>query len=468
MRNPASVMSTRLAPRASATNKLIMGVPSIAGIVLALGAGRIGTPWMIALGLALVGAGLLLGTWHYKRAWAVQVRQDNAAADAVLDSGETLLLERQIQYGWPLVPTLICAALVLIASVAEYPFPPVLLAIVFALIAAIAWLIAIRRARTLGSIGAEGLFMGSELFTWSTIDSISTNSGVQPADRLLMVSLRQNGKERVLEIPLASLKVPGPVVHQVADEWLHRARREAARAAGAREAARLHEHFAAHPEEEAAYIRKAFENFEHESREMRARLDQLREQAARPASIWRNPPGARPWKEQWAILAIVFVMIGLVAFGLKTDMYKSAAWSTASLYVILGGSALFSAWALFKVLPRIPRRSKVGVALIVPFMIAMCAWSIVGNALPDIYTQLAGRPFTLVQEMQRQLSPSGKGCRQRIHAQIFDEGNPTDFYCASTAEYSRLPDHGMMRARGKETWFGRHVERLEPADSPAR
>ena len=173
----------------------------------------------------------------------------------------------------------------------------------------------------------------------------------------------------------------------------------------------------------------------------------------------------RQQQRNFAVFLGVFVL-GL--FGLFADFHASPRWVTASWWITLGGGIPVSI-GLFMVLRRYSPPQGKGrelLAMLGMSCLVILLWGgVLTRALPDIYTRLAGDPFALKQRGTKETG-SGKGrwlCYYVVHAPLFRTGKPgSHSYCAGSDEYEALPWHGEMVIRGRESWFGKHVDRVEP------
>jgi hypothetical protein len=91
----------------------------------------------------------------------------------------------------------------------------------------------------------------------------------------------------------------------------------------------------------------------------------------------------------------------------------------------------------------------------------MISWTIVGRSLPDLYTRLAGQPREITAPLV--MKYGARKCRHEIRGAFFDGRFPAR-YCATPMEAAALPSSGPMSIRIRETWFGTHVDGIEPVD----
>jgi hypothetical protein len=101
------------------------------------------------------------------------------------------------------------------------------------------------------------------------------------------------------------------------------------------------------------------------------------------------------------------------------------------------------------------------------FVLAMLtgfSWLIIGRSLPDLATRLVGSRRETVAEMRKEFRPQAESCAFRISGGDMQRRFPSA-YCAEAAEFARLPDSGPMRIVAHESWFGRHIDRIEPMDA---
>ncbi len=174
-------------------------------------------------------------------------------------------------------------------------------------------------------------------------------------------------------------------------------------------------------------------------------------------------------RNTWLILCLAAVSL----FGMATDFHASPEWSKLGDWIALGcgipTGILLARWVINHYPGTLSFRQKLAATFGLCCTPVVFCLAIVGRALPDLYTRLAGTPFTLVQ-MGHKTSGSGRGwwlfCRHAVDTPGFPRGSDdgTGHLCVSRAEFDALPDHSEIRIRGRESWFGRRVDRLEPLD----
>ena len=177
---------------------------------------------------------------------------------------------------------------------------------------------------------------------------------------------------------------------------------------------------------------------------------------------------------RWAGAALLVVLTLLLMAGIRVDFFPSPAWSRLSLFVVL----VITAWPMWAVgrsavnnpvegrefsSPAI--RALVGWVLI-PFVVYFGSWIVVAHSIPDLITRVAGSSFSETHVLTKHHEHSRRSCDYCVKGKPFDDRIGRDYYCAWISEYERLPDKGPMLVRGRRTWFGRHVDSIEPSDPP--
>jgi hypothetical protein len=99
-----------------------------------------------------------------------------------------------------------------------------------------------------------------------------------------------------------------------------------------------------------------------------------------------------------------------------------------------------------------------------PMLIYFALWLAFAIALPDLLTRFAGQAFTETHSMEKLYKYERRACDYRVYGDMFDD-TYQGYYCARTAEFSRLPDKGPMRVHGHASWFGWHFDYIEPEDA---
>ena len=171
----------------------------------------------------------------------------------------------------------------------------------------------------------------------------------------------------------------------------------------------------------------------------------------------------------WLLLGFAFA--GLLFFGAKTNFFASEGWAEVSAY-----AALFISLWLTLLSVRAARRSNFGhpqirsgairiaaALVIVPAAAMFTTWTTLALGLPDVYTRIVGAQFAGSHELQKSWIDSHRGCDNRVLGTPFESGLH-EYYCAGPEEFDRLPARGLMSIHGRQSWFGIHVDRIEPID----
>jgi hypothetical protein len=482
MRPPDRVAYSHLSLVHGLISNLLFLVPLLGAIGLFAAVRGDAPLWLLAPALLLGVAGWFLTRWYWKREWAAQNLRDDARADELLATADARLPLRQTaRRGWQIALTLIFLLFAGIAVLVDFAPRAMLVAAGVGVASAAAWIFAPRR-KDIGAICASGIEIGDTLIGWNAIASMNAELRLRNTTARMRISLvNPELARKVAASPGVSsddssaaeilLSIDGagetPAVrYQVAQMLWSRARNDLARAAGQRKAAQMHEHLAAHPEDAEEFARRAKEEFESEIARARASLDALDARARTLRSSNYRRPGATPllpaWK-QWTIVGVMVVAAAACVFGFSAPLYKSPEWQDLSPFVVLGLAATISAWVLVVLLPRAEKKARTTVALGIPMLILGMCWPIAMYALPDLYTRAMGQKFEQVAPMQREYISSDRKCKRRIHGGPFASGGPSPYYCAGISEFDRLPDEGLMRVSGRQSWFGTHIDRVDPA-----
>ena len=170
---------------------------------------------------------------------------------------------------------------------------------------------------------------------------------------------------------------------------------------------------------------------------------------------------------------MAFIAAFLVAWiGAKFHLVRSNGWENTGELVALV-PALLAAWYF----PRTQKYPDTAHRLmhnaiaraimfwvIAPVVLYSVSWGVFANAIPVLLTRFAGRSFTEIHVLDTRHENSRAACSYRVTGAPFAADSPKRAYCASPAEFQRLPAHGRMRVRGHESWFGRTYEAVEPVD----
>ena len=487
MRPPDRLAYNRLGPARQLISNLLFVVPLLAAVALLVAVRHDAPAWLLAPALLLGAAGWVLARWYWKRQWAAQNLRDDARADEVLTSADARLpIRRRARHLWPIVLTLIFGLFAGIAVLKGFE-PRALLAAAGCGVASIAAWVMAARGLEIGAICRSGIEIGDSFIRWDAIASMNSELRLGKGPARMRISLFDQGLARKVaagsgvssddslagEI-LLSIEGAGetPAVrYQVAQMLWSRARHDQARAAGQRRAAEIREHLAAHPEDADEMSRRAAEEFEREMARARAGLSAIdtRFKALQSANYrFGGDAATLPAWKQWMLVGGIALLAAASVFGFRTSFYKSPEWGDMSPFVVLGLASVLSAWVLVAMLPRAKKSARTTVALGFPMAILTVCWSTAMYGLPDLYTRAAGLRFDQVAPMHREYLPSDRQCRRRIHGDLFEAGGMTSYYCAGGAEFDLLPDQGLVRASGRKSWFGTHVDRVVPAGDEPR
>ena len=175
-----------------------------------------------------------------------------------------------------------------------------------------------------------------------------------------------------------------------------------------------------------------------------------------------------PGKRLTPLVGVAVVGILLLGFtGLSVDFYAADPWITASWWITGIGGLPLGFWLAFKGWPQMEPtlRMWLGTFIGVPIVVALMWGSVVTRALPYLYTRMAGTPFTIAQEVTK--ATGVRGCSRIVRGRFFESGGLDRHYCAGSAEFSALPTRGDVIVRGRESWFGRQIDQLEPLPQSA-
>jgi len=189
-----------------------------------------------------------------------------------------------------------------------------------------------------------------------------------------------------------------------------------------------------------------------------------------PMLARRSKPATYRFRIPWLVPVLAFG--ALFVFGTRTNFFASARWAEVSAY-----AAVAVALALIVPCVRAVRRSEFGypeirsnairialAVVVLPAFAAFTIWIALADGLPDLITRARGTPF-VESHYLRTVSTSGyRGCANRVFGALFERGSPVGYYCAGSDELSRLPASGLMSIHGRQSWFGKHVDRIEPVD----
>jgi hypothetical protein len=173
------------------------------------------------------------------------------------------------------------------------------------------------------------------------------------------------------------------------------------------------------------------------------------------------------------LVGVTLLVLAVCFHGLRVDFFRSGQWSRAPFVICLalcvllywypGRAQLFDRF--YNPDHASPRARAVVMWTIEPLVIYLCCWAAFAGALPDTLTRLLGSEFVETHELRKEHSYKRRTCDYRILGPPFARGNLRDYYCSWPTEYHRLPDKGLMVVRGRQSWFGRHIDSVEPAES---
>jgi hypothetical protein len=192
--------------------------------------------------------------------------------------------------------------------------------------------------------------------------------------------------------------------------------------------------------------------------------DATRRREWHPVMGWLSPSRS----SQALVVAVTLLAFAVCFHGLRVDFFRSEQWSRAPIVVSFALSALLYWYPgrarLFDRFynPNSLRARRLLVWVIEPALIYMFFWAAFAGVLPDTFTRVAGTTFLETHDLRKEHSYKRRTCDYRILGAPFARGNLRNYYCSWPTEYQRLPDQGLMVVRGRETWFGRHVEAVEP------
>jgi hypothetical protein len=174
----------------------------------------------------------------------------------------------------------------------------------------------------------------------------------------------------------------------------------------------------------------------------------------------------------WITLGIAVAL--LAVWGSRANFFPSDRWLGISVYpVILAGLAVTLLTVLaargtrfgFPEIRSTWIRAGLAVVIVPAFAIFM-SWLVLSIAVPDIITRLSESHIAEIHELRKEHVDSHRGCDHRVFGPPFERGYSIGYYCAGPAEFARLPARGAMRIHGRQSWFGKHVEWVEPVDPP--
>jgi hypothetical protein len=180
---------------------------------------------------------------------------------------------------------------------------------------------------------------------------------------------------------------------------------------------------------------------------------------------------ARPRGRQWPIAILLFALLFATMFGMVTAFFPAESWALLSPYVSLPIGLAVGVPVALKVsrggapeVSRGGRRHHAAATIVLLTILAGC-WVLISLALPDVYTRAFGRPFRVEQPVKA-LRPGGRKCPTEVHAPMLELRVPRPYLCMSIEGAMRARAGGTAVFLGRESWFGRHVDRFEAAPGP--
>jgi hypothetical protein len=185
-----------------------------------------------------------------------------------------------------------------------------------------------------------------------------------------------------------------------------------------------------------------------------------------------SPDDARQKKRAATIIGGVVLILTLLGYlGIHVSVYRSAEWTRMSIVATLAIAIVlaipltrhgFKHGIKAHRPPTVP--ASLGVGSLMCAMAAVLLYIPVTFTLPDLYTRVAGTPYERVHpDLSKQPSSGRGGCKYGIAAPGFPRNGVKLAYCASSLEFSALPEHGPMRVIGRETWFGQRIDLIDRA-----
>jgi hypothetical protein len=423
---------------------LLVGVGAGLGAIVAFNHDK---PWIAAL-LVACAVGFYFGPvrlYHKKRVQQIlrEWQQDDLESPATPDS---------LRIGNSLAKCLrlanILAAVILLGAVVGGYFGGVELLVILAMTSApimlIAYAIGLYRSRRwIATFDFRGVQLPGGEIPWSNVADLELRREVRGDSRFLAITLAQP---------------------RIANGWLEQLNSSLSGGASDREVNLL----LAHADQDPDLVRDTAEDLWRKAIgdgrihvAERARLAELKRQTQRFRDL---APAER--RRQVKVLVLVFLVMGLAMHGAIADFRSADGWSALSAWLsaatLIGGVVLLIRTRGLARLRKV--RSTVSYATVFFLLLTAswaCAWLAIGRSLPDIYTRNAGEPRVITAEMR--LLDGGRKCRHELRGAFFD-GRFPGRYCASLAEAQSLPRSGIMQLRVRASWFGMHIERIEPLD----
>jgi hypothetical protein len=185
----------------------------------------------------------------------------------------------------------------------------------------------------------------------------------------------------------------------------------------------------------------------------------------------------RPAAERLHLVGLFISLLVLPAWcwvGATADFWSSAKWFGPSWWI----SAAVTAACLFLLLRQqgfasLKRKRGRGMYVVMlTFVFAMltCAcWLLIGRLVPDIWTRAVGsrhEAFGVMRDLSDTATPL---CNLHLSDDEMQLYFPPD-YCPHEGDLKRLPLSGPVRVTSYKSWFGHHIDPIEPigADNAPR
>ena len=401
-----------------------------------------GHPWLgvmsVGIGIAvLFGASALAGRADWRKAERDQERADalEATDRATRESFE---LRRKKSRVWPTIITALFVAPALIF----FALGDVIIAQVFLLfsfaVSLIAWSAAWWLGRgTIATLTSTGIVIGGEEIPWQDVSTIDLTIVPKAETGLLVLALSRPRIART--------------AGQRINSWLSRGMSDREIVVSL-----------ARSVEEPAVVRQLVESRWQDAigqqRAAAARHRQLAE-TLREGRTWSQFSRAEKSRSLKAAFAI-FAVLGLTLFGISTDFEVSDRWSDLSL----GAACVLTIAGVLKLVRSrvfVSLRNRQGTAtyivlfLLLSSMVCVMFWSIIGLALPDMFTRAFGRTEAVVVSYDKHRFRGTDACPYPIGLNLHAD-RPYRF-CAAPDEFVALPEHGTVRLDLRSSRFGVHI-----------
>jgi hypothetical protein len=446
------VWNTKLKPGKAIPVVLVHVLPKIAAVLLIANGVVEDRLWLLVPALALGIGSFYVGTRMYKREYARQLDRDNAQLEALerLDHSVNSVraFDRKPPLAWPLFMSVIVFFLA-VAGLLMQDAVFKALAILILLPTAIVWLVALRRRGVFLELSAIGVRGAGHEIPWSNVANLRLNHGQGRDYPALLVELKEplpasgwgermnsylsRGKsDRELWISLLHAKENAQLICEVAhDYWGRMVGKDIPLVAMGKEVAQ----------------------YQYELRKFSDRSPEEKRQVV-------------------IVVGSMFLMLAWCWHGLAASFWSSPTWSRVNWWV----AAAITALGLFLLLRRTGltslRNQRSTAAYFVMFlfvflMLTGFSWLIVARSLPDLVTRVMGtrREFTAELSKKVDVRNRSRSCDHHIAGPLFDGRFPSR-YCPDDEELARLPQAGPMRVIVRESWFGIHIDRIEPTTPP--